>query len=202
MRTGKKNDHRRRDDFRRSSATMRLILISAADANGGAYLHRLFDGHSELLTYPFELQLGTGQVSDGLSDQIQAKYRWPAYAGDIGALTPVELFDAFIDDEVKSYLADRQGSKFKGFALEVDVAAWRADFKSRLAPGAARSQVIEAYVRALFDTWRKRVPRRRETRQSPVGQRRHQRGTGGAACWSGGGGHRRVHHRAPPRRSL
>ena len=74
---------------------MRLFLISAADANGGAYLHRLFDGHSQIFTYPFELQLGTGRDLDGLTDRIQPKYRWPVFANEGENTSPEDMFDAF-----------------------------------------------------------------------------------------------------------
>jgi len=139
------------------SDPFRLVLISAWNDSGGGFLHRLFDGHPECFVYPFELQLGTALLHDGFESWFRPKYRWPILPEDLGAASPEQLFELFVDDEVKGYLRGRAASKFREFDLELSMEAWRTQFAARL--GAAPrtpERVIAAYVGGLFAAWRNR----------------------------------------------
>ena len=139
------------------SDPFRLVLISAWNDSGGGFLHRLFDGHPECFVYPFELQLGTALLHDGFESWFRPKYRWPILPEDLGAASPEQLFELFLDDEVKGYLRGRAASKFREFDLELSMEAWRTQFAARL--GAAPrtpERVIAAYVGGLFAAWRNR----------------------------------------------
>jgi len=139
------------------SDPFRLVLISAWNDSGGGFLHRLFDGHPECFVYPFELQLGTALLHDGFESWFRPKYRWPILPEDLGAASPEQLFELFLDDEVKGCLRGRAASKFREFDLELSMEAWRTQFAARL--GAAPrtpERVIAAYVSGLFAAWRNR----------------------------------------------
>ncbi len=139
------------------SDPFRLVLISAWNDSGGGFLHRLFDGHPECFVYPFELQLGTALLHDGFESWFRPKYRWPILPEDVGAASPEQLFELFLDDEVKGCLRGRAASKFREFDLELSMEAWRTQFAARL--GAAPrtpERVIAAYVGGLFAAWRNR----------------------------------------------
>ena len=132
-----------------------LVLVSAWNDSGGGFLHRLFDGHSACFVWPFELQLGTAEQSDGFSSWFRAKYRWPELPRD--GLAPDRLFDLFLDDEVKGYLRDRASSKFGAFDLELSGERWRAEFARRLPAAPRRTEdVVAAYVEGLFAAWTNR----------------------------------------------
>ncbi len=107
------------------SDPFRLVLISAWNDSGGGFLHRLFDGHPECFVYPFELQLGTALLHDGFESWFRPKYRWPILPEDLGAASPEQLFELFLDDEVKGCLRGRAASKFREFDLELSMEAWR-----------------------------------------------------------------------------
>jgi hypothetical protein len=140
-----------------------LLLISAWNDSGGAFLHRLFDGHPDCFVYPFELQLGTDSLHDGFARWFHAKYRWPDLPVDLATRPAEELFAGFIDDEVKGYLGARESSKFRSFDLELSLEEWRAQFRRLLpAAGGSREAVIAAYVRALFAAWQNRRSSGRE----------------------------------------
>jgi len=139
------------------SDPFRLVLISAWNDSGGGFLHRLFDGHPECFVYPFELQLGTALLHDGFESWFRPKYRWPILPEDLGAASPEQLFELFVDDEVKGYLRGRAASKFREFDLELSMETWRTQFAARL--GAAPrtpERVVAAYVGGLFAAWRNR----------------------------------------------
>ena len=139
------------------SDPFRLVLISAWNDSGGGFLHRLFDGHPECFVYPFELQLGTALLHDGFESWFRPKYRWPILPEDLGAASPEQLFELFLDDEVKGCLRGRAASKFREFDLELSMEAWRTQFAARL--GAAPrtpERVVAAYVGGLFAAWRNR----------------------------------------------
>src|SRR5262245_31779656 len=110
-----------------------LVLVSAWNDSGGGFVHRLFDGHPECFVWPFELQLGTAEQSDGFASWFRAKYRWPVLPSDAASAPPERLFDLFLDDEVKGYLRHRAASKFAAFDLDLSIVAWRAEFSRRLA---------------------------------------------------------------------
>jgi len=135
-----------------------LVLVSAWNESGGGFLHRLFDGHPELMVYPFELQLGTGALRDGFSDWFSAKYRWPELPQDLDAASPDGLFKAFMDQELKSTLAEPDTAKHRAYALDFGLDDARALFRAALAQtdrsgGRTRRAVVEAYVRAVFTAW-------------------------------------------------
>lgn len=130
------------------------ILVSAWNDSGGGFLHRLLDGHPQLRCYPFELQLGTATPKDAFDDWFKAKYRWPVFSQDLDALSPDAIFDSFIDDELKSTVADAASSKFHDFPVGFDMNSWREAFRSRLpATGRSRASAVAAYVNAVFDVW-------------------------------------------------
>jgi hypothetical protein len=137
--------------------TFPLLLISAWNDSGGAFLHRLFDGHPECFVYPFELQLGTSSLRDGYADWFHAKYRWPALPTDLDVLDSDDLFGRFIDDEVKSYLRARSASKFRDFELDLSLPQWQAEFRKLLpVTGRSHDATVGAYVGSLFRAWRNR----------------------------------------------
>lgn len=101
--------------------------------------------------YPFELQLGVQGYRDGLTRDIDPKYRWPRFAvrdGSDGA-----LFDAIIDDEVKGRIDPTRSTKLDHYPLDVELEDWRIRFSERLAGRRGRADIIEAYVESLFDQW-------------------------------------------------
>lgn len=125
--------------------------MSAADANGGGFLHRCLDGHPQLRAYPFELQLGVSGYRDGLTSDIDPKYRWPRFARPEGS--DGSLFDAIIDDEVKGRIDPTRSTKLDHYPLDVELEDWRIRFSERLAGRRGRADIIEAYVESLFDQW-------------------------------------------------
>jgi hypothetical protein len=140
-----------------------LVLVSAWNDSGGGFVHRLFDGHPECFVWPFELQLGTAEQSDGFASWFRAKYRWPVLLPDAASAPPERLFDVLLDDEVKGYLRDRAASKFAAFDLDLSIAAWRAEFSRRLAgTGRTVEDVVACYVESLFAAWRNRRASGRE----------------------------------------
>ena len=54
---------------------LRLLMIGAMYENGGNTTHRFLDAHPQMLVYPFESQVGTRMVMDGLSSMYPVKYR-------------------------------------------------------------------------------------------------------------------------------
>lgn len=139
------------------SDALPLVLVSAWNDSGGGFVHRLFDGHPECFVWPFELQLGTGDLDDGFADWFRAKYRWPRWPPDLDAMSADALFDRFLDDEVKGRLGSPPAEKFRAFDLDVRLDAWRAAFAAQVGgPGRTPQGIVGAYVRALFATWRNR----------------------------------------------
>lgn len=140
-----------------------LVLISAWNDSGGGFTHRLFDGHSDIFSWPFELQLGTELVHDEYAPLFHKKYRWPVFAEPLGAQTPESLFDAIIDDELKGNLKDRASSKFAGFDVQADRSAWKSDFSARLSKQPlSRETIIQTYIECFFAQWKNRKASGRE----------------------------------------
>lgn len=135
-----------------------LVLITAWNDSGGGYTHRLFDGHPEFYVYPFEMQLGTKQTVDKFSDWFHAKYRWPVFSKPIDELSPEEVFNEIIDDEVKSTSQDQLTSKFKDFNLSLDLSEWRLEFSRLISKNVSlsRGDIVEAYIKTLFVCWKNR----------------------------------------------
>ncbi len=136
----------------------KLILISAWNDSGGAFTHRLFDGHPALYAYPFEMQFGTEQLKDGFSDWFYAKYRWPSFSKSLTSQHAGEIFDAIIDQELKSTLLDLRTSKFRNFKVDVNFEQWRKSFEINFqSMPSTRRAVLIAYINSFFENWLNRA---------------------------------------------
>ncbi len=128
-----------------------FILISAGFEHGGNVAHRHLDGHSRCCVYPFESQLGNRNFSDFLSSLERVQYRYPEFPE---GLTPAEIYEQIIDEEMKTFLRKKNGSKFKDADLKLDEAKRVAEFSRLLgAPPYFRRNIIEAFFRATFLAW-------------------------------------------------
>lgn len=138
-----------------------LILISAGFEHGGNVLHRHLDGHPDLLVYPFESQLGNREFSDFLSSIERVQYRYPEFPEGLSAR---QLYEAIIDEEAKTFLRKRNGSKFKDADLQLDEADRISAFERLLGdePHYTRGRVIEAFFRSTFMAWKNYYTDRRE----------------------------------------
>lgn len=131
--------------------TFKLALISAGFEHGGNVTHRHLDGHPELLVYPFESQLGNREFNDFLGSVERVQYRYPEFPE---GLTPSELYESIIDEEMKTFLRKRNGSKFKDADLILDEKKRKSRFIDLLGVEPhTRAKVIEAFFRSTFDTW-------------------------------------------------
>ena len=131
-----------------------FTLLSAGFEHGGNVLHRHLDGHSKLLVYPFESQLGNRGFNDFLASLERVQYRYPEFPE---GLTAVELYEQIIDEEMKTFLRKRNGSKFKDADLQFDEIDRITEFKRLLGAGPyRRQQVIEAFFRSTFSAIRPR----------------------------------------------
>lgn len=132
-------------------STFNLALISAGFEHGGNVTHRHLDGHPDLLVYPFESQLGNREFNDFLASVERVQYRYPEFPE---GLTPSELYESIIDEEMKTFLRKRNGSKFKDADLVLDEKIRKARFIELLEqPPYPRAKVIEAFFRSTFDSW-------------------------------------------------
>lgn len=130
----------------------RLLMISAMYENGGNTTHRFFDGHPEMLVYPFESQLGTRLVIDPLSAMFPVKYRWPVFALDA---TPREDFAAIIDEECKVRARTPQVSKFRHMPFDFSDEERGLIYERHVAhSGRSRAANVAAFFRATFDAWK------------------------------------------------
>ena len=130
---------------------LRLIMISAMYENGGNTTHRMLDGHPELFVYPFESQVGTGYANDFLSSYVPIRYRWPEFplSG-----TPERDYEAFWDEELKTYCRARSRSKFKGCGMEIEESERRRRFAAFLkGKPRTRAALVEAFFHATFEAW-------------------------------------------------
>lgn len=128
-----------------------FVMISAGFEHGGNVTHRHLDGHPDLLVYPFESQLGNRNFNDFLASVERVQYRYPEFPE---GLTSDELYEQIIDEEMKTFLRKRTGSKFKDANLKLDEAQRVASFRDFLGEGPyRRKNVIEAFFRATFDAW-------------------------------------------------
>jgi hypothetical protein len=129
----------------------RLSMISAGFEHGGNVTHRHFDGHPDILVYPFESQLGNRQFNDFLASVERVQYRYPEFPeGLIGR----EIYERIIDEELKTFLRKRNGSKFKDADCQMDEQKRIAEF-CRIAgePPIFRRQAVEAFFRSTFAAW-------------------------------------------------
>lgn len=130
-----------------------FVMISAGFEHGGNVTHRHLDGHPDLLVYPFESQLGNRNFNDFLASVERVQYRYPEFPE---GLQPAELYEQIIDEEMKTFLRKRNGSKFKDANLEL-VEADRLEIFEKLLGNAhfyPRAKVIEAFFRSTFLAWR------------------------------------------------
>ncbi len=132
-------------------SNFKLVMISAGFEHGGNVTHRHLDGHPRLLVYPFESQLGNRDFHDFLASVERVQYRYPEFPE---GLTARELYDQMIDEEMKTFLRKRNGSKFRNADLVMDEARRIAFFEKFLGQAPfTRKQVIEAFFRATFAAW-------------------------------------------------
>jgi len=139
----------------------RLLMLGAMYENGGNATHRHLDGHPEMFVYPFESQLGTTLVNDGLSSLFPAKYRWPEFRLDGDAH---EDYQSIIDEECKVRTRTPNVSKFRHVPFDLDDDERRAVFvRLAAASGRSRAAIVAAFFRATFEAWN---DRRRSGRES------------------------------------
>lgn len=128
-----------------------FVMISAGFEHGGNVTHRHLDGHPDLLVYPFESQLGNRNFNDFLSSVERVQYRYPEFPE---GLSPEELYEQIIDEEMKTFLRKRNGSKFKDVDLVFDEKKRIEAFKKYLGEEPyTRKKVIEAFFRSTFVSW-------------------------------------------------
>lgn len=130
-----------------------LVMISAGFEHGGNVTHRHLDGHPDLLVYPFESQLGNRNFNDFLASVERVQYRYPEFPEGLSA---PELYEQFIDEEMKTFLRKRNGSKFKDVNLDLNEADRKAAFEHLLGVDDfhSRAKVVEAFFRATFVAWK------------------------------------------------
>jgi Uncharacterized protein conserved in bacteria len=130
-----------------------FVMISAGFEHGGNVTHRHLDGHPGLLVYPFESQLGNRNFNDFLASVERVQYRYPEFPEGLAAR---ELYEQMIDEEMKTFLRKRNGSKFKDADLDLDETDRILAFEKRLGTekNHLRKQSIEAFFRATFDAWK------------------------------------------------
>lgn len=130
-----------------------FVMISAGFEHGGNVTHRHLDGHPDLLVYPFESQLGNRNFNDFLSSVERVQYRYPEFPE---GLNPRDLYEQIIDEEMKTFLRKRNGSKFKDANLDMQESDRLMAFESLLgeARSYSRARVIEAFFRSTFIAWK------------------------------------------------
>ena len=131
----------------------KLVMLSAGFEHGGNVTHRHLDGHSKLLVYPFESQLGNRNFNDFLASVERVQYRYPEFPE---GMEPRELYEQMIDEELKTFLRKRNGSKFKDADLQMDererIAFFEQDLKAK--DLYRRKDVIEAFFKSTFYSWK------------------------------------------------
>ena len=138
------------------TSDLRLLMIAAMYENGGNTTQRLFDGHPEMLVYPFESQLGTRLVNDRLASLFPVKYRWPVFALDASA---DEDYGAIIDEECKVRARTPKVSKFRDVAFDFSDEERRQRYTEYVAAsGRSRAHNVAAFFRATFDVWKNHRP--------------------------------------------
>jgi len=127
-------------------------MISAGFEHGGNVTHRHFDGHPGLNVYPFESQLGNRFFNDFLASVERVQYRYPEFRE---GLTAEEAYEDMIDEEMKTVLRKRNGSKFRDADLQLDEADRIQAFKEYLnGKSISRKNIIAAFFTATFKAWR------------------------------------------------
>jgi hypothetical protein len=127
-------------------------MIGAMYENGGNTTHRYLDGHPQMLVYPFESQLGTRMVMDGLSSMYPIKYRWPVFNLDAA---PREDYQAIIDEECKVRARTPKVSKFRHIPFEFSDDERCEIYKDYISEtGRSRANNVAAFFKATFDAWK------------------------------------------------
>ena len=134
------------------SGSYEFLMISAMYENGGNTTQRLFDGHPELFSYPFESQPGTKYVADYLTSLYPVKYRWPVFPLHG---TPEGDYATIIDEECKVRIKTPASSKFRDWPIQLDDAERAAAFV-RFMEGRPRTRgnLMEAFFRSTAEVWR------------------------------------------------
>jgi hypothetical protein len=133
----------------------RLLMLGAMYENGGNTTHRFLDGHPQLHVYPFESQVGTRNVNDGLSSMFPVKYRWPEFLLDA---TPAQDYHAIIDEEGKIRSRTPHVSKFRHEPFDMNDDERRdlyVDIVSRT--GRSRANNMAAFFQATHQAWKDNV---------------------------------------------
>lgn len=126
-------------------------MISAGFEHGGNVTHRHLDGHPDLLVYPFESQLGNRNFLDFLSSVERVQYRYPEFPEGLDAR---DLYEQIIDEELKTFLRKRNGSKFRDVDLRLDEKKRIDYFIQELGSGPHfRRNVIQAFFKSTFSAW-------------------------------------------------
>lgn len=130
----------------------RLLMLTAMYENGGNTTHRFLDGHPQLHVYPFESQIGTVHVRDGLSSMFPPKYRWPEFLLDA---TPAMDYDAIVDEEGKVRARTPHVSKFRHVDFDMSDERRREIYCSLVRrSGRSRGANVEAFLRATHQAWK------------------------------------------------
>lgn len=130
-----------------------FVMISAGFEHGGNVTHRHLDGHSSLLVYPFESQLGNRDHKDFLESIERVQYRYPEFPE---GMTSEELYENFMDEEMKTFLRKRKSSKFKDVDLIMNEEDRKNAFIKRMGEKEyyRRKDAVEAFFRSTFDAWK------------------------------------------------
>lgn len=132
-------------------SNFKLVMISAGFEHGGNVTHRHLDGHSKLLVYPFESQLGNREFTDFLASVERVQYRYPEFPE---GMTAREIYELFIDEEMKTYLRKKNGSKFKDADLNLNESDRINSFIELMGEGPhSRKKSVEAFFRSTFSAW-------------------------------------------------
>jgi hypothetical protein len=134
------------------NSEFQLIMISAGFEHGGNVTHRHFDGHPSLNVYPFESQLGNRFFNDFLASVERVQYRYPEFRE---GLSPEEAYEEIIDEEMKTFLRKRNGSKFRDADLQLSEEDRKKAFCDFLnEKGVNRKNIIEAFFVSTFLAWK------------------------------------------------
>ena len=131
---------------------IRLLMIGAMYENGGNTTHRFLDGHPELHVYPFESQIGTRHVNDGMASMFPVKYRWPEFLLDA---TPAQDYHAIIDEEGKIRSRTPLVSKFRDHPFDMSDDERRDIYVSIVErTGRSRADNMAAFFQATHRAWK------------------------------------------------
>ena len=143
------------------SQQFRFLMISAMYENGGNTVQRYLDGHPELVSYPFESQLGTRLVTDHFASLYPVKYRWPVFSLEGSVESD---YEAIIDEECKVRIKTPRSSKFRDWPIGLDDAERKRRFVALMQGGPrTRARLVEAFYRATAAAWTDRVAGARES---------------------------------------